>query len=84
MPTLDSGITSTPSLTENHQTLSDPEKSTPSVGEASVHTDNHTSPQPLVSGDQPCGEEREGEEREGEKGELDDGVNSLEKTNKDV
>ena len=72
--TLDPDVSSTPSLTENGQTLNDIEKSTPDDGDASEHTDKHTSPQLLVSDDQPCGEERGGE----------DGANNLEQTNKDV
>lgn len=76
---LESGVTSTSLLAENHQTSSETEKSTPDVGDASEHTDKHTSPRPLVSDDQPCREEGERE-----KGEPDDDVNSLEQTNNDV
>ena len=76
LTTLDPEVSSTPSVTDNHQTQSDIEKSVPDVDDASVHTDKRTSPQPLVSDNPPRGEDRE-------KG-GDDNVNNLEQTNKDL
>jgi hypothetical protein len=70
-----------PGVTENGQILSDFEKSPPpDDGGANEHTDEHTSPQPLVSDDDRLCEE----ERGGIGGGEEDGVNSSEQTNKDV